>query len=438
MRSRLLIVVVSSILLAPSTSTSAPKIKDPEIQKMLLEANALLKDHKVDEAIGVMRKVVELVPDWAGGWGSLSDLERQTGQFKQGLEHAQKAVKLDEKVAGYSILLAFNAYGDQDFDRARECVKKLLKRGDKELGPAIGDVKNLEELLTKQVYKITWKLDPTKGHAVGNAITVALPKTELPYQTATFEVHGAATYRIVKGVVNDKGEVVKDKGDVNDVLLLVPRGKDTVKVITTVTVQPFSYKKQIAKATAGPIPAEARAFLGTSELIDPKSPKIAKIGADLKGKTSAETAHNVLNWMRKNVRYKLDKYSLGELDFKSLDEIIDRGSAECRGYTLLFTALCRAAGVPARPVWGLSKIPAMEGKPKGDFASHNWCEVYLAGCGWIPVDPQKPESFGLQPTTSLRFYMDERKNNMSLENLPMFNLVLMNGDKIEFEHTPGK
>ena len=160
---------------------------------------------------------------------------------------------------------------------------------------------------------------------------------------------------------------------------------------------------------------------------------LAKIVATLKGTNDAETARNILEWMRKNIRYRLQSSGIGELDFKTMDEIIERGHAECRGYTLLFTALCRAAGVPARPVWGLAKLPATESKPKGDFASHNWCEVYVNGCGWVPVDPQKPESFGLQPTAHLRFFMDEKKNKQVQEILPMINLLYMNGETIKFE-----
>jgi transglutaminase-like putative cysteine protease len=45
-------------------------------------------------------------------------------------------------------------------------------------------------------------------------------------------------------------------------------------------------------------------------------------------------------------------------------------------------ALCRAAGIPARVVWGSIYTP----EKGGSFGHHAWNEVYMGGAGWIPVD----------------------------------------------------
>jgi len=61
---------------------------------------------------------------------------------------------------------------------------------------------------------------------------------------------------------------------------------------------------------------------------------------------------------------------------------------ECGGYANLFIALCRAAGVPARPVTGISDLK--EGSyywANGGVHTHMWAEFYLPEYGWIPVDP---------------------------------------------------
>jgi transglutaminase-like putative cysteine protease len=176
------------------------------------------------------------------------------------------------------------------------------------------------------------------------------------------------------------------------------------------------------------LPSNVRAYLGPGDSIDPSSPELKKVVEEVKSSNSVETVRNILAWLKKNVKYKEEGSDITKLDFKSVDEIIERGHAECRGYTMLFAALCRSAGIPARPVWGVLFV----GK---DFRSHNWDEVYIAGIGWVPVDPQAPETFGWLPTNRVRMFMDLRKSPTSEENVPLLNLLFMNGEKLQFEQS---
>ena len=52
--------------------------------------------------------------------------------------------------------------------------------------------------------------------------------------------------------------------------------------------------------------------------------------------------------------------------------------ADVDGHTLLYVALARAAGIPARPVSGLLLVD-------GRFYFHSWAEIFLDR--WVPVDP---------------------------------------------------
>ena len=57
---------------------------------------------------------------------------------------------------------------------------------------------------------------------------------------------------------------------------------------------------------------------------------------------------------------------------------LETRSGDCNELTVLFVALARAAGVPARPVGGLLLRD-------GRFYYHSWAEVYIGD--WVPVDP---------------------------------------------------
>jgi len=65
----------------------------------------------------------------------------------------------------------------------------------------------------------------------------------------------------------------------------------------------------------------------------------------------------------------------------------ENGYGECGDYSALFVALCRAAGIPARPVVGRWATSS-----PGDW--HVWAEFYLPGYGWIPVDATRADGTG--------------------------------------------
>jgi tetratricopeptide (TPR) repeat protein len=386
-------------------------------------ANRLGREKKYAEALEPARKAVKLAPNNEAILMLVSEIEYRTGHFADGLDHAQQALKINDRSGVGYLLAAANAYGNEEPELALEYCRKVLKMGPAAVGKGLyHDAELYEGLLVPKTYTITWKLEPsnldgpTRSTLNGN-IDVALPKDNLPYQKVAVQVKGAANTRVVKG-------------EVNDVLHVIRQGDKPFQVITTVTVTPTSYKKKLEKAGQGTLPPEARAYLGPAEALDPASPKLQKVALELKSKTSSvETVRAIIAWMKKNIEYKLQEKKITKLDFKNVEEILERRHAECRGYTTLFTALCRAAGVPARPVWGILFQP----RDQGGFVSHNWNEVYITGCGWVPVDPQKPESFGWLPTTHVRVFMDLRKSPTSRASDPLHYLLYLNGDKLQYE-----
>jgi transglutaminase-like putative cysteine protease len=65
--------------------------------------------------------------------------------------------------------------------------------------------------------------------------------------------------------------------------------------------------------------------------------------------------------------------------------LLTRPGGKCTDIHSVFIALCRAAGVPAREVFGV-RLGKVDGQ---DITSwqHCWAEFYLPGYDWVPVDP---------------------------------------------------
>ena len=54
---------------------------------------------------------------------------------------------------------------------------------------------------------------------------------------------------------------------------------------------------------------------------------------------------------------------------------------------MLYVAILRSAGIPARPVAGVSVDASRQARP------HYWAEFLIEGIGWVPADP----AFGFGP-----------------------------------------
>jgi hypothetical protein len=59
-------------------------------------------------------------------------------------------------------------------------------------------------------------------------------------------------------------------------------------------------------------------------------------------------------------------------------QVLDMGEGDCNEHAVLFAAVARAAGIPARTIAGAVYID-------GVFLYHAWCEIWLGR--WVPIDP---------------------------------------------------
>lgn len=95
-----------------------------------------------------------------------------------------------------------------------------------------------------------------------------------------------------------------------------------------------------------------------------------------------EKARAIYDWTCKNMYRDPQTKGCGPGDVCLL---LQEPGGKCTDIHSVFVALCRAAGVPAREIFGLR-----QGKKEQVTIStwqHCWAEFFLPGYGWVPVDP---------------------------------------------------
>jgi len=116
----------------------------------------------------------------------------------------------------------------------------------------------------------------------------------------------------------------------------------------------------------------------------PTDGEVAALAARItEGKSSVrEKARAVYDWIVENMHRDpaVKGCGLGEVT-----ELLGSMGGKCADIHSVFVALARAAGVPAREIFGLRLPPG--GKQEITGWQHCWAEFYLPGKGWIPVDP---------------------------------------------------
>jgi transglutaminase-like putative cysteine protease len=110
------------------------------------------------------------------------------------------------------------------------------------------------------------------------------------------------------------------------------------------------------------------------------TPELRKLSQEIVGDESNPywKAKKCYDWIADHIKYSY------AIEYSTIRNISDycrsRGYGDCGQEALLFIALCRLNGIPARWQSGWNTFP-------GDKSNHDWSEIYLAPYGWMPVDP---------------------------------------------------
>ena len=131
--------------------------------------------------------------------------------------------------------------------------------------------------------------------------------------------------------------------------------------------EPADYRQYLSPTSLGPVDGEVK------KLADAIT--AGKVGVLAK-------ARAIYDWTCENSWRDPETRGCGKGDVCAL---LKRPGGKCTDISSLFVALARAAGVPAREIFGIR----LGKKPQEEITGyqHCWAEFFLPGYGWVPVDP---------------------------------------------------
>jgi hypothetical protein len=232
------------------------------------------------------------------------------------------------------------------------------------------DVKEVFVGELKYIIKIT---NPTHSSATGVNLYVPLIRNET-----------ARHYAILYSIKSASGYLLLRDGSGNIYAywknLVIPRSQ-TFMVEFDYRVLSFSINYMVNSSLIGGYNKSSELYIKytqSEEYIESNSIEIMEKALEITGGESDpyRKARLIYNFVISYLRYEVQE------DEKGAVWALEHGLGDCSEYSYLFTALCRAAEIPARVQAGFAFHYANEILKDG----HMWAEYYLENYGWIPVD----------------------------------------------------
>jgi transglutaminase/protease-like cytokinesis protein 3 len=126
-------------------------------------------------------------------------------------------------------------------------------------------------------------------------------------------------------------------------------------------------------------------------------------------------AEKLYNYVKNKLEYDYEKFAQKSGDRKTnkASEILNLDKGVCQDYAILYAALCRAAGIPAKYVAGVPIRTIAYSESKEITDGHAWNEINLPGLGWVPIDTTAEKDFMTEnDSLNLKTYYDVRPKSL--------------------------
>jgi transglutaminase-like putative cysteine protease len=235
-----------------------------------------------------------------------------------------------------------------------------------------------------RTFEITTKIELDETHDAALAwVPLALDRPA-PFQTARGHTIGGNA---------DKTRVVTLEGGATAVVAEWGHMMPPPLLTVTVRIETMDYRVATDAPTGARRTADLAAYLKPTKLIPLDGIVKQTSDAITKGRsTDLAKARAIYDWIVENTVRDPEVQGCGLGDIRGMLEMKNL-SGKCADLNALFVGLSRAAGLPARDLYGLRVAPSTQfpslGRAGGNVTNAQHCraEVWVDAYGWIPVDP---------------------------------------------------
>lgn len=239
-----------------------------------------------------------------------------------------------------------------------------------------------------RIFEVTTRVEVLKPFGATRIGVPAALITETPFQKTLANTFDAGAGTAKKMVASE-----------SDALgIIVAEYAAGVRPVLTVTSRVTTRNCAVDLAAPGTArkvsPSELEHFLRPTKLL-PTDGIVKDTATQITAgaNTDVEKARAIYEWIVENTFRNPKTRGCGVGDIRFMLESKDL-SGKCADLNSLYVGLARSAGLPARDVYGIRTAKSEMGyKSLGASsenvtkAQHCRAEVYLAGYGWVPVDP---------------------------------------------------
>ncbi len=194
----------------------------------------------------------------------------------------------------------------------------------------------------------------------------------------------------------------------------------SVKAFYEVTMMDFELKDDIVNPQSYDEDIylkELKQYTKSDKYIDSSNKAIIETAKQVVGTETVPyiIAEKLYNFVINKLEYDYEKYEQksGSRKTNKASEILSLDKGVCQDYSILYAALCRAAGIPAKYAAGVPIKTTAYAESKEIADGHAWNEINLPGLGWIPIDTTAEKEFMSEnDSLNLKTYYDVRPKSL--------------------------